>query len=342
MKPMDNRTLRVTSAARGYEFHYSLPTLQMPERLRFRCQLSHWDPEWVDVGSRRVAYYGHLPPGEYEFKVMAGGPGGIWQAASPALRLQVVPRFWEHHAVKMSGGVLLLAMVAVSVWGVERSRSRRRLQRAEAQQAMERERQRIARDLHDDLGSDLTEIMLLGEMASQANTASEKLHDHAKAIATRSRQAAAAMDEIIWTVNPRNDTVPRLADRVAEMARRRFEPLPVQLHTEIMEDIPDLPLPATVRHGLFLAMKEAQNNAAKHSGATEVRVGVACENGCLVLTVEDNGKGCDLSGLSGSRNGLENMRERMESIGGASEIQSRPGGGTRVRLRYPLHAANGD
>jgi hypothetical protein len=96
--------------------------------------------------------------------------------------------------------------------------------------------------------------MLLGELAGQANTAADKVQDHAKAIATRSRQAAAAMDEIIWTVNPRNDTVPRLADRVAEMARRRFEPLPVQLRTEIMEDIPDLPLPATVRHGLFLAM----------------------------------------------------------------------------------------
>jgi signal transduction histidine kinase len=206
---------------------------------------------------------------------------------------------------------------------------------------MERERRRIARDLHDDLGSDLTEIMLLGELAGQPNTAPDKVQDHAKAIATRSRQAAAAMDEIIWTVNPRNDTVPRLADRVAEMARRRFEPLPVQLRTEIMEDIPDLPLPATVRHGLFLAMKEAQNNAAKHSGATEVRVGVSCEAGHLVLMVEDNGRGFDPAGLSGSRNGLENMRQRMESIGGSLDIQSRPGEGTRVRLGFTLHSVIG-
>jgi signal transduction histidine kinase len=339
--PTANGEVRVTSATRGYELHYSSPTVQMPERLRFRFRLARWDPEWMDVGQRRVAYYGHLPPGEYEFNVMAGSPGGDWQAASSALRLMVVPRFWERRAVQVAGGFLLLGAVGATVWGMERSRSRRRLQRAEAQQAMERERRRIARDLHDDLGSDLTEIMLLGEMAAQPATPGEEVRQHAEAIAVRSRQAAGAMDEIIWTVNPRNDTVPRLADRVAEMARRRFDPLPAQLRIEIMEDIPGLPLPATARHSLFLAMKEAQNNAAKHSGATEVRVGVSCKDGCLVLTMEDNGCGFDSARLSGGRNGLENLRQRMDSIGGVLEIQSQPGGGTRVRLTYALPSTNG-
>jgi signal transduction histidine kinase len=339
--PAANGEMRVTSATRGYELHYSSPTLQMPERLRFRFRLARWDPEWTDVGQRRVAYYGHLPPGEYEFNVMAGSPGGDWQAASAALRLIVVPRFWERRAVQLAGVILLLGAVGATVRGMERSRSRRRLQRAEAQQAMERERRRIARDLHDDLGGDLTEIMLLGEMAAQPATPGEKVREHAEAIATRSREAAAAMDEIIWTVNPRNDTVPRLADRVAEMARRRFDPLQAQLRVEIMEDIPDLPLPATARHALFLAMKEAQNNAAKHSRATEVRVGISCKDGCLVLTIDDNGCGFDSTRLSNGRNGLENMRQRMGSIGGALELQSQPGEGTRVRFTYAVPSANG-
>jgi signal transduction histidine kinase len=102
-----------------------------------------------------------------------------------------------------------------------------------------------------------------------------------------------------------------------------------------------LPLPATARHALFLAMKEAQNNAAKHSRATEVRVGVSCKDGCLVLTIDDNGCGFDSARLSRGRNGLENMRQRMGSIGGALELQSQPGEGTRVRFTYAVPSANG-
>jgi signal transduction histidine kinase len=334
--PAGDGLLKVSSAARSYEFHYTSPTLQVPERLRFRFQLANWDPEWVEALQRRVAYYGHLPPGHYQFQVMAGTPGGVWQSAAHPMGLIVVPRLWERRAVQVAGVFGLLVMVAASVWGVERGRSRRRLQRVEAQQAMERERRRIARDLHDDLGSDLTEIMLLGEAAAQGQTAPEAVRASAKAIADRSRQAAAAMDEIIWTVNPRNDSVPRLADHVASVARRLFEPLPVQLSVEIMEDIPDLPLPAAARHGLFLAVKEAQNNAAKHSGATEVRVAVSCENGRLILTVEDNGRGFDPAQANGARNGLENMRQRMESVGGNLRINTGPGKGTQVRLEYIL------
>jgi ligand-binding sensor domain-containing protein/signal transduction histidine kinase len=327
--------LSIESSARSYEFHYTSPNLQTPRRVRFRYKLKGADPGWIEADQRRTAYYGHLPPGEYEFQVMAGGPAGVWQESARGLRLTVVPQFWERGTVRVAGAVSLLGAVAATVWSLERGRSRRRLQRAEAQEAMERERQRIARDLHDDLGSDLTEIMLLGE-AAQASNSTERVRANASAIASRSRQAAAAMDEIIWTVNPRNDSVPRLADHVAALARRLFDPLPVQLSIEIMEDIPVLPLPATARHALFLAIKEAQNNVAKHSSATEIRVAVACKDGRLVVTVEDNGRGFDAVQSANIRNGLENMRQRMESIGGTFRLETQPGGGTRVQFEYTL------
>jgi ligand-binding sensor domain-containing protein/signal transduction histidine kinase len=338
-QPAPRGVMRVMSSARNYEFRYTSPNLQAPERVRFRYQLKGSSPDWVEADQRRAAYYSHLPPGEYEFHAMAGGPAGVWQEARQELRLIVIPHFWERRAVQVAGALGLLAAVAATVWGLERGRSRRRLQQAEAQQAMERERRRIARDLHDDLGGDLTEIMLLGETAAQTDASAETVRTHAKAIAARSRQAAAAMDEIVWTVNPRNDTVPRLADRIAELARRLFDPLPVQLQIEIMEDIPSLPLPATARHAIFLAAKEAQNNAAKHSGATEVRVNVSCEHGRLVILVEDNGRGFDPAQQSGGRNGLENMRQRMESIGGTLHLKSAPGQGTQVRLEFAVPEA---
>jgi ligand-binding sensor domain-containing protein/signal transduction histidine kinase len=329
-------SVRISSTARRYEFHYSSPTLGVAERLRFRVQLAGFDPGWVEADRQRAAYYGRLPPGDYEFKVMAGSPAGIWQESLASVPLQVVPQLWERRMIRVTGAGLLIVVVAASVWRFERNRSRRRLQLAEAQQAMERERRRIARDLHDDLGSDLTEIMLLGERASAPGAPTEAVRSHTEAIAARSRQASAAMDEIVWTVNPRNDSVPRLADRVGERARRLFESQPVSLRVEIMEDIPALPLPAVARHNLFLTAKEAQNNVAKHSGATEVKVAVWCEPGRLIVSVEDNGTGFDPAALSGSRNGLENMRQRMESIGGTLSVVSAPGKGTKVRLDYPL------
>jgi signal transduction histidine kinase len=330
------RPLRVKSNARSYEFHYTSANLQTPERVRFRYQLKGSDPAWVDANERRAAYYGHLVPGQYEFHVMAGGPAGLWHEMTQPFRLTVVPQFWERRTVQAAAALSLLGAVGAGVWGLERARLRRRLQQAEAQQAMERERRRIARDLHDDLGGDLTEIMLLGEASAQSGVAADTVRANATAIASRSRQAAAAMDEIIWTVNPRNDSVPRLADHVAALARRLFDPLPVQLRVDIMEDIPALPLGASARHALYLAVKEAQNNAAKHSGASEIRVGVSCERGQLVVTVEDNGRGFDPAQRAGVRNGLENMRQRMEGIGGTLHIASRPGEGTQVRLEYPL------
>jgi signal transduction histidine kinase len=330
-----NDMLSIESSARSYEFHYTSPDLQTPKRVRFRYRLKGSDPGWVEADERRVAYYGHLSPGEYEFQVMAGSPAGAWHEVTRGLRLTVVPQFWERRTFQAAAALGLLGAVGATVWGVERGRSRRRLQRAEAQQAMERERQRIARDLHDDLGSDLTEIMLLGE-AAQASNSNERVRANARAIANRSRQAAAAMDEIIWTVNPRNDSVPRLADHVAALARRLFDPLPVQLRIEIMEDIPVLPLPATARHALFLAIKEAQNNVAKHSSATEVRVAVVCKDGRLVVTVEDDGRGFDPAQSANVRNGLDNMRQRMESIGGTFRLETLPGRGTRVQFEYTL------
>jgi streptogramin lyase len=233
-QPAPGGVMRVMSSARSYEFHYTSPNLQAPERVRFRYQLKPSNPDWIEADQRRAAYYSQLPPGEYEFHAMVGGPAGVWQEAAQSMRLIVMPRFWERRAVQIAGALGLLASVAATVWGLERSRSRRRLQQAEAQQAMERERRRIARDLHDDLGGDLTEIMLLGESAAQTDTSAEIVRTHAKAIAARTRQAAAAMDEIVWTINPRNDTVPRLADRIAERARQLFDPLPAQLHVEIM------------------------------------------------------------------------------------------------------------
>ncbi len=324
---------RVGSGARRIEFYYTAPEMEAPARLRFRYRLEGLDTDWVEAGNQRVASYAQLRPGRYRFAIMVGAHGG-WRAAPAAQTLEVVPRFWERSAFRFGAAALLLVTVAVAVRMVERARMRRRLARLETQQAMERERARIARDLHDDIGSGLTEILLLGELASRSESPPEELRRQVQAMTEKVRQLAAAMDEVVWTVNPRNDSLPRLASYLCDRAREFFRPTAIACRIDVPDNLPELPISAAQRHHLLLAVKEALHNAARHSGAREVWLRLRCQDGQLQVTIEDDGRGLETTARTGD--GLTNMRTRLETLGGRAEVQNRPQGGTLVRFSLPL------
>lgn len=328
---------RVGSGARRIEFHYTAPEMETPARLRFRYRLEGLDAEWVEAGAQRVASYAQLPPGRYRFHVMVGARGA-WRATESPAVLEIVPRFWERRGFQLGGLAVLLTAVAVAVRLVERARLRRRLARLETQQAMERERGRIARDLHDDLGSGLTEILLMGELAARSELPASELRAQVNAITEKVRQLAAAMDEVVWTVNPRNDSLPRLASYLSDHAREFFRPTAIACRIDVPDELPELPVTAAQRHHLFLAVKEALNNVARHSGASEVWLRLRCDHGQLRVAVEDNGRGLDGASRE-TGDGLSNMRARLEAVGGRAEIEPRAGGGTVVRFILPMDAA---
>jgi ligand-binding sensor domain-containing protein/signal transduction histidine kinase len=329
-------TMEVSSATRSYEIHYTSPMLQVPERLRFRFRLKGFEPAWVEAGQRRVAYYSHLPPRNYTFEVMASGLDGAWHEAAEPLRLQVVPTLWQRPWVQALAGLSALAISAVVVWSVARARLRRRLAGIEAQQAMERERRRIARDLHDDLGSGLAEVVLLGEVARQDEVTAGEMKAHVSDMTEKTRELVAAMDEIVWTVNPRNDSIPNLASYVAEHARKFFSSASIRCRLDIMPELPALPVPAAARHNLFLAVKEALHNVLKHSGAGEVWLRMRWAADGFRLEVQDDGQGFDSNGSTRHGDGLENMRHRLESVGGQTLITSKRGHGTTVCFSLPV------
>ncbi len=222
-----------------------------------------------------------------------------------------------------------------------RKEAQKKLQMLEQQTALEAERARIARDMHDELGAALTRITLLGEMigvemANENQAATGKGNALLQRITALARQAVESMDEIVWAANPRNDTLEDFADYVCHFAEELLKLSPVQCRMEVPSVMPPKVLGAEVRHHLFLVVKEALNNLVKHSGASQATLSMQIESDTLTVVIADDGRGFDVDQRSQAGNGLGNMRQRIKTVGGLMELSSEPGAGTRITLRIGL------
>lgn len=217
----------------------------------------------------------------------------------------------------------------------ERQRAEDELVRARAQGLVEQERNRIARDLHDDLGSRVTRVVLmLDEFSLDKDSSANAPGDSLQKISTAAQEIIRSLDENVWAVNAGNDTLPHLIDYIGHFAADFLEAAGVRCRMDFPNDPPDVPLSAEVRHNLFLAVKETLTNAVRHSHATEIRVGATADDGILTLAVQDNGTGFQAEPTSPSADGLRNIRQRMEALGGKFDLQSNRNSGTRVTLVY--------
>lgn len=336
-----------SGAARSVELGPGLDQLEIqytgfefvaPADIRFRYRLEGLDRQWVDAGPRRTAYYTHIPPGRYVFRVLAANRDHVWNEQGARLELTVAPHFWETGAFRGVVGLLALAGVGLVIRHLSQRRLKRRLEQLEHQRALERERTRIARDMHDDVGARLTEIALLTDLAKRdaANTNDSDAQTQIDRIGSLTREVAKSVREVVWATNPQNDRLDQLTEYVCQHAGQFLQSTPMRLRLDVAAEIPEMPIGTELRHHLFLAFKEALNNAARHSGATEIQVRIACAAEAFSLEVVDNGHGFDASQLSGTGNGLKNMAQRLAETGGTCEVKGRPGQGTRVRFTIPL------
>jgi ligand-binding sensor domain-containing protein/signal transduction histidine kinase len=310
---------------------YAALDLRSPEKCRFKYRLEGVDSDWVDAGAQRAAYYNNLAPGSYRFHVLACNKDGVQNETS--LDLELRPHFWQTLWFRVSALTALVGLAGGSARLITQRKMQRRLESAERKAAIERERGRIAKDIHDDLGSSLTRIMLLGQRAKSDLAARNAVGAHLEKIINFSRNAVQAMDEIVWAVNPRHDNLDGLVDYLVEYATQFFQDAGIRLRLETPLSS-QLALPAEVRHGLFLATKEAFNNVLKHSLASEVRFAVAAADSTINILIDDNGRGFDPGhGQDGRQgNGLQNMRKRLEALGGQMQLQTAAGQGTKLRF----------
>lgn len=338
-------SLRIRPGQNQFEFRYTGLSFVAPEKIRFQYRLEGLDTDWAETEKRAVTY-AHIPPGNYAFHVKACNNDGIWNDDGAAVAFELLPRFWQTWWFRSLAGAAILAAASGLVWFDTQRRMRRKLERAERQRAIEHERARIARDIHDDLGSNLTRITMLSESARgdlanpvQAGADIERIYDTA-------RELTRAMDEIVWAVNPKHDTIEGLINYLEKYAQDFLATAGLRCRLDVPLQFPAWSLTSEVRHNLFLAFKEALNNVVKHARASEARISLALEADALSLSVEDDGRGFSLAGDAAAAapdrlaqgNGLENMRRRLEEIGGHCDFRTAPGSGTRVTFAVPVNA----
>ncbi len=335
------RTFIVPPGRGELEFSYTALEFQAPESTRFKYKLEGVDSDWIDAGNRRTAHYNNVAPGKYQFRVVACNKDGVWNEAGATMPVELEPHLWQTRWLRGSLALAVIAGAGGAARYVTKKRMQRKLEALERRHAIERERGRIAKDIHDDLGSSLTRIMMLGERAQEGLGNSEDVGPHVHKIVTSARRTVQALDEIVWAVNPENDTLEGLVEYISHFADEFFADTSVNCRLEIPAQLPPLSLPAEVRHDLFLAVKEAFNNVLKHARASSVRIGVTARRSLIEIVISDDGCGFDPGEITPGRkgNGLGNMRKRIERLGGRLDLFTAPEQGTRIKLTAKLNGA---
>jgi len=303
----------------------------------------------LENGSRvSVTGICRIEPGEWE-------AGEKWRAKSFRLQLRSVsdvtlielPPWWTLKRVLWIAGVLGFVALAAFSWVAvlqrqvtERTRDleiqSHERQRAERRRDIEQERARVAHDLHDDLGARLTEVNMLSSLIRSQTTSGDEKNRYLDELSETARGMVTSLDEIVWAVNPRNDTTASLASYFGSYAQRLLDLASVSCGLDVAEDLPDHPLDPRFRQELFLAFKEALTNVVRHAAATQVWLRMSVQNGEIIVVVADNGRGLDSRKHEAGADGIANMTERLKSLGGVCGITSDGRNGTTVLFQAPL------
>lgn len=297
------------------------------------------DVEWnevftMGVGNGHEAHYEKLSPGVYQFRVAEVTALGAPTGAECSIAINVPAPLWEMPWFWAA----VTAFFIAAIMGVGRyaawRQMREELARIESQRVLEQERLRIAHDIHDDLGARVTQISLVSAMAQNSPALSAAVRSDFARISQMARDTVSALYETVWAVNPENDNLDALGNYLCQMVHQLCEQAQLSCRLRVPELPRDVQVASQLRHNVILAVKEAINNIIKHAGATEVVFQVTFERNVLAISIHDNGNGFNLA-RTVTGNGLSNMKQRLQTIGGRCDIESGAEKGTTVLLHVP-------
>ncbi len=314
--------LMLTYRQNNISIDFTTLNFNNPETNQFSYKLEGLDEDWMSSGSRQTISFNNLSGGSYLFRARALYADGKWTETLP-VRIHIAPPFW------LQGWFILLVLITLAgaVYAILRFRINQLVR-------LQKIRLNIARDLHDDIGSTLSSIHMMSMMSLEKQQGRPETETFAT-ISKASQQAMELMNEIVWSINPKNDTLDMMLIHMRQFTSEILEPLNVQYHFIQSEACNRLIIPLEKRKDFYLIFKEAINNIAKYAQATQVTIELTCQQKSLNLTISDNGRGFDPQGKY-LGNGLKNMEARARMIQGKMVIQSKPGEGSRTQLVFPL------
>ena len=292
------------------------------------------EKEWQEVEGTRVASYASLLPGTYQFEVIGANSDGTWNPSPTRVTVLVQPFLWQTLGFRLTVALFALSAAGMAIRVASLRRLQRRMAAVMNEMRVDKERTRIARDLHDDLGASLTEINFLGTLTANA-VSDNVVRQRIEGMVERAQRMTKALDEIVWTVNPANDSLSSTANYLCSRAQESLVTGGIRCRLDVADDLPATTVDSELRHNLLMAVNEAIHNVLKHSKATECSLSIQIDLGALQVTVADNGGGFVPVGAPDGHDGLVNLQRRMEASGGSVDIASTPHG-TVVTLRVPL------
>jgi signal transduction histidine kinase/ligand-binding sensor domain-containing protein len=326
-----NKTIELNYDENNISFQFAALDFTKPQANKVKFILEAWDKDWITSEDKNMRYT-HLIPGHYRLRVKAANSDGVW-SKEEKLTIIVNAPFWQKTWFYICTTLVFLAIIIYITFFISQQKIKKRLRQLEKQAAIDAERNRISRDMHDEIGSGLTHIALLSELIQTQQKTERAIKNDLGNISAAARKLVESMSEIIWALNPQNDSLENLLSYIREQMQQFFEPFEIALTVDFPDEVPLIKLSNEQRRNLYLVTKEALNNVMKHANASKVKLSMRVDKGIIAFEVTDNGNGMQCSTDRKAGNGLKNMRKRMEDIGGAIEWVDQEKG---VKVVYTL------
>jgi ligand-binding sensor domain-containing protein/signal transduction histidine kinase len=313
-----NQQIEVAFDKNDFYFAFAALDYSRPDANKIQYKLEGWDTKWVNTSARSVRY-SKLLPGKYTFKIRASSDHNNW-GDEESVFIYVRPPFWKLTWFIVTMIILLTGMVIYGTYLFMQRSVRKKVRELEKQHAIDAERDRISRDMHDEIGSGLTHIALLSELIKTQQKGAFGIQKEISIISDSARKLVTDISEIIWALNSHNDSLENLLSYTREQMQRIFENLAMELKIDFPDAVPHIRLTNEQRRNIYLVTKEALNNAIKHGDKGVIMLGCFVNGSYILFSVRNNSHVQDTNRIQGSGNGMRNMRKRIQDIGGTIEF----------------------
>ena len=326
------RTIEVSYNKNDFNFGFAALDYTRPEANKVQYQLEGWDAGWISTSFKSVRY-ANLSPGNYKFRVKVSNADGVW-SEEEQIFIVINPPFWKRIPFLAAVGFLLLAAIIFITYRISAAKAKQKLLLLEKRLAVDAERNRISADMHDEIGSSIMHIALMGEQIQKQEKTIEEVRKDVQTITSTANKLVQTMSEIIWALNPQNETLENLLAYIREKSQQYFELFDTSFTISFPDEIPVLKLSNAERRNLYLVTKELLSNAMKHAKASSIILSLDVTEKEFCFIVSDNGTGINEKQIRKESNGIRNLTKRMKDINGT--IQWLPGEpGTAVKYCLP-------